>query len=320
MIKHTLEISSRPALIKLRNKQLVIVSGEKGSEEAREASFACEDVGVLILQHPAISLSSALLNALLENGCVVVICNDRHLPSGILLPTVTHSELVPRMKIQLEASQPAMKRTWQAIVKSKILAQLHNLKTVEGHEDRKARLKKLADTVKSGDPENYEAQAAKLYWSAYFPEIYDAGDKRNPAGESLFNSCLNYGYAIVRAAVARAIVGSGLQPALGVFHHGRGNAYCLADDLMEPLRPLVDQVVKEFILTNADLMSATELTRAHRQPLLELLAVPVRFGDFTGPLLVTLSRYTSHFLRYLNKETDQWIAPEVISKEEVDAN
>ncbi len=307
MIKHTLEVSARPALLKLRNKQLIIASGE--GEEKKEASFSCEDVGVLILQHPAISLSSALLNALLENGCVVVICNDRHLPSGLLLPTVTHTELVPRMKVQLEASQPAKKRAWQAITRSKILAQLNNLNPVEGFDDRKARLKKLAENVKSGDPENYEAQAAKLYWSAYFKDVYDAGDKRLPSGESLFNACLNYGYAILRASVARAIVGSGLQPALGVHHHGRGNAYCLADDLMEPLRPLVDKVIKEKILSKPELASATSLSREHRQPLLELLSAQVSFGEFTGPLLVSLSRYTSHFLRYLNKETDQWVSP-----------
>lgn len=307
MIKHTIEISARPALVKLRHKQLVILSGE--GEDKREASYACEDVGVLILQNPAISLSSALLSALLENGCVVVICNERHLPSGILLPTVTHTELVPRMTAQLEASQPAKKRAWQAIVKAKIRAQLVNLNTIEGHENRKKRLKLLADTVKSGDPENYEAQAAKLYWSAYFPEIYDNGDRRLPAGESIFNSCLNYGYAIIRASIARAIVGSGLQPALGVHHHGRSNPYCLADDLMEPLRPLVDQIVKEHILTQPDLANSASLQRAHRAPLLSLLATEVSFGEFNGPLLVALSRYTSHFLRYLNRETDIWYAP-----------
>lgn len=307
MIKHVLEISNRPALLKLRNKQLILFSGEGDSKIER--SFACEDIGVLILQHPAISLSSAILNELLQQGAVVVICGKNHLPSGVLLPTVTHTQLVPRMRVQLEASLPTQKRAWQEIVRSKIIAQLANLPFEERTIGTRNRLNHLIENVKSGDPENYEAQAARLYWSCLFPTVYNNGDRRDPGGSSIFNSCLNYGYAILRAAVARSIVSSGLQPALGVHHHGRSNPFCLADDLMEPLRPLVDAVVSNVILTQSDLANAEYLTQSHREPLLKLLSEKVVFQDFEGPLMVALSRYTSQFYRFLNKETNTWDYP-----------
>ena len=298
MIKHTLEISQRPARLSLKQRQLVI-----HLDEGEKRTFACEDIGVLILQHPAISLSSALLNALLESGAVVVICNERHLPSGLILPTLTHTELVPRMMAQMDAALTARKQVWKAIVQAKIRAQADGLTL-----SIKARLQTLAANVKSGDSENHEARAARIYWQARFPDRYQQGDKRDPMSESFFNSLLNYGYAIIRAATARALVSAGLQPALGVFHHRRDNPFCLADDVMEPLRPLVDRTVQNLMEAEDDLQSA-ELDSRHRKELLSLLTADVTFGETGGPLMAVLPRYINSFYRLLTRESDQLVVP-----------
>lgn len=297
MIKHTLEISQRPTRISLRQQQLVIHLDEG------ERTFACEDIGVLILQHPAISLSSALLNALLESGAVVVICDNRHLPSGLLLPTVTHTELVPRLMAQLESTQPARKQAWKAIVHAKITAQAREIAA-----PTKTALTHLAATLRSGDPRNHEAQAAKIYWPAMFPDRYADNDRRDPASDSLFNSALNYGYAIIRASVARALVSAGLNPALGVFHHRRNNPFCLADDVMEPLRPLVDRTVKKILVETSE-TEGGRLLPEHRQELLKLLNTTVNFSETSGPLMAVLPRYISSFYRLLVRESDTLETP-----------
>ena len=298
MIKHTLEISQRPARLSLKQRQLVI-----HLDEGETRTFACEDIGVLILQHPAISLSSALLNALLESGAAVVICNERHLPSGLILPTLKHTELVPRMMAQMEASLPARKQAWKAIVQGKIYAQADGLPL-----SLRARLQTLAANVKSGDSENYEARAARIYWQARFPDRYQHGDRRDPMSESFFNSLLNYGYAIVRAATARALVSAGLQPALGVFHHRRDNPFCLADDVMEPLRPLVDRTV-HGLLEKEENLNKGKIESRHRRELLGLLTAPVAFGDTSGPLMAVLPRYINSFYRLLVRESDHLVVP-----------
>lgn len=300
MSKHTIEISERPARLSLQRKQLVV--------EVKEAdvrrTFACEDVGVLILQHPGISLSSAVLTEVLNCGAVVVFCDNRHLPAGLLLPTVAHSEVVPRMTAQLEAAAPIGKQAWKAIVQAKLSNQ------AEGVPDpARKKILRIREKVKSGDPENCEAQGAKHYWRARFPEQYEAGDRRNPGGDSLFNMLLNYGYAILRAAVARAVVGFGLQPAIGVFHSRRDNPFCLADDLMEPLRPLVDRVVEE-ILIEADSGTPTVLDRAYRTKLLEVLTWKLYYSGDAGPLIAILPRYISSYYRFLTRETDRIIFPQ----------
>lgn len=297
MIKHTLEISQLPARLSLRRKQFVLHLDEG------ERTFACEDIGVLVLQNPAISLTSALLNALLESGAVVVICNERHLPSGLLLPTITHTELVPRLMSQLEAGQPARKQAWKAIIKAKIIAQRNEVGTPAS-----TALNRLAETLRSGDPDNHEAQAARIYWPSMFPDRYASSDKRDPESESFFNSALNYGYAIMRASVARALVSAGLHPALGVFHHRRDNPFCLADDVMEPLRPLVDRTVKG-LLAESDVPENGKLLPEHRRALLELLNTTISFGESQGPLMAILPRYISSFYRLLVRESDDLTTP-----------
>ena len=298
MIKHTLDISQRPARLSLRKKQLIL-----RFEDNEERSFACEDIGVLMLQHPAISLSAAILNALLESGAVVIVCGENHLPTGMLLPTTTHTELVPRMMAQFGADRPTRKRVWKAIVEAKIIAQSNHI-----DDPYRRRLRHLARNVKSGDSENAEAQAAKIYWSGRFPDRYRESDRRDPTSVSLFNSGLNYGYSIIRATVARALVSAGLQPALGVFHHRRNNPYCLADDVMEPLRPLVDNTVRQ-ILNSRISSDPNSLTVEDRRQLLSLLTHEVVVGESKGPLMVSLPKYISSFFRMLTKESNKLDVP-----------
>ncbi len=298
MIKHTLEIAQRGAKLSLRRKQLAISFSLDD-----ERRFACEDVGVLVLQHPAIEISSAVINSLLEAGCVVVFCNEKHMPSGVLLPTLHHSELIPRLTAQMGAGLPARKRVWKELVRAKILAQA---KVIE--DPGRTRLLHLASEVKSGDPDNREAVAAKVYWSAVFPEIYAAGDQRDSRGVSRFNGLLNYGYAILRAAVARAVVSAGMQPALGLYHHRKDNPFCLADDVMEPLRPFVDSAVQRRLNETSE---SDELSSEDRQEMLSILAMPVQFGDTKGPVMAVLPRYVNSVYRMLIGEDSSLTVPTV---------
>lgn len=297
MIKHTLEISERAARIRLKDKQLVIeIDDEK-------RSFACEDIGVLVLQNPAVSISAATLDALCQSGAAIVICGQRRLPTGLLLPIPTHTQLVPRMMAQLSTSRSVAKQAWKQIVQAKILAQARNLKAPYAD-----KLKYMASKVRSGDPENYEAQASKLYWPNCFQEEYNNGDQRNPENHTPFNICLNYGYAIIRAAVARSLVSAGLVPALGIFHKRRDNPYCLADDLMEPLRPLVDATVRN-ILTNKISSLEEPLGKESRKQLLTLLTYPVSLSNKRGPMMAVLPRYVNNYVRFITGESKRIIAP-----------
>lgn len=300
MSKHTIDISQRPARLSLRSKQLIL-----HLEKGEERRFACEDIGVLVLQHPAISISAAALDALLGEGAVVVICNDKHLPSGLLLPTIKHTELVPRMMAQLQSSQPARKQAWKQIVQAKLRAQANLL-----DQPAQGRILHLSEQVKSGDSENHEAQAAQIYWQALFPDRYAMDDKRDPASQSLFNSLLNYGYALIRATTARALVSAGLQPALGVFHHRRNNPFCLADDVMEPLRPLVDREVRTiFDAFHAPQSPPSHMTAEYKQRMLQLLHTPLYWHDNPSPLLAILPHYIASFYRLLTKESDTLQVP-----------
>ncbi|MEM9227065.1 MAG: type II CRISPR-associated endonuclease Cas1 [Verrucomicrobiota bacterium] len=289
MVKHTIEITERASRVKLRHSQLVITL------EDDEYSFSCEDVGVVVLQECATSVTAAALNALLECGAAIVVCNQRFLPTGLLLPLTTHTELVPRMQTQLRADRPTLKQAWRHTVIAKIKAQAALLKGRDAD-----RLLQMQSRVRSGDPDNYEAQAACVYWPSYFREQYLSGDRRDTDGESLFNACLNYGYGVIRAAVARAVVSAGMVAALGMEHHMRNNPYCLADDLMEPLRPLVDQTVQ---LIMEDAYEPNELLkRHHRSKLLKILTTPYRLNGRKGPLMAVLPEYINSYYRFISRQ------------------
>ena len=266
MTNHVLDLSDRPARLSVQDSLLLIRFSSdavmKAADEAKKGpakTYRCErtenpeeltvplvDVSVLIVSHPQVSFSHAVLSGLASAGGIFVTCNEKHLPVAMLLPLVTHSLQTERFAAQASTALPVKKRAWQEIVKAKIRAQACLLEERTGN-DRG--LLAIASRVRSGDTGNLEAYAARVYWQALFA---GTGFRRNPDGDGL-NACLNYGYAVLRAVVARSLCGAGLHPSLGVHHHNRYDAFCLADDLMEPFRPIVDrEVAKLAELPGAD--------------------------------------------------------------------
>lgn len=210
----------------------------RGEKEGR-SSVPLGEVAAVILSHPQITCTRGVLSGLMKAGAVVVVCDEQFMPVGMMVPLVGYWAPAQRMAAQVRAGVPMRKRLWQRIVKAKIRAQGAVLKRMRGDD---MGLGELARRVRSGDPENLEGQASRIYWPALFgPNFY-----RNP-GLPDQNRFLNYGYAVLRAAVARAICAAGLHPGVGLHHHHREDAYCLADDLMEPFRPLIDRAVAEMM-------------------------------------------------------------------------
>lgn len=278
MIKHTIEISQEPFHLAVELDQLRL--RRQGLDSAAAPSIPCEDIGLVIVDHPETTYSHAALARLLEVGAAVVLCDRRHLPAGLLLPMGNHSEGVSRLQEQIGASRPLLKRLWKQVVQAKLSNQAANL---EKDSPASRRLRALADEVKSGDPANVEAQAAKIYWAEWLGA--GSGFRRDFDGGDGVNAQLNYGYAVLRAAVGRALVAAGLHPALGIHHCNRANAFCLADDMLEPLRPFVDRAVRA--LQRAGLDALNPITK---KTLLGLLAAPVRLAGETSPLMVGLHR------------------------------
>ncbi len=207
------------------------------------------DLAVLIVSHPQVSFTHAVLAGIAQAGGIFIACNEKHMPAAMLLPLETHSTQAERFSRQAAAPLPLRKRAWQQVVQAKIRAQARLLSEVSGRKSgipNDCGLENLAAQVRSGDPQNLEARAARIYWKNLFGEDDPAGGgqafRRDPEGEGI-NPHLNYGYAILRATVARALCAAGLHPSLGLHHHNRYDAFCLADDLMEPFRPIVDRVV-----------------------------------------------------------------------------
>ncbi len=280
MIKRTIEISHEAAHLTVRRKQLVI---ERDGETV--GRIPCEDIGVVLVDHPGTTYSHAALSSLADSEAVMVVCGRDHLPNAVLLPLSDHTQIVWRLNEQLAASRPLQKSLWKQIVQAKIRAQAGNL---AGDCPARSKLLDMARQVRSGDPNNMEAQAARVYWVNFLPE---ESFRRDTDGRGL-NSLLNYGYAVVRAAVARAIVAAGLLPAIGLHHRNRSNPFCLADDLMEPLRPLVDDRARDLFVQGYD-----ELTPEAKAGLLPLLADPVQMGNETGPLMVNLHRMAASLVK-----------------------
>ncbi|MCA9225704.1 MAG: type II CRISPR-associated endonuclease Cas1 [Planctomycetales bacterium] len=285
MIKRTIEISRDAAHLAVRNRQLLVQRDGKTI-----GSIPCEDVGVVLVDHPAATYSHAALAALADSDAALVVCGRNHLPTAMLLPLADHSQVVWRINDQLNASKPLQKQLWRQLIQAKIRAQAANLPP---HSRARSKLLDMARGVRSGDPNNVEAHAARVYWQHFLP---DHRFRRDADGDGL-NSLLNYGYAVVRAAVARAIVAAGLMPAIGLKHSNRSNAFCLADDLIEPLRPLVDDRARDLREQGYD-----RLTSEAKTGLLSLLADPVWITGERSPLMVSLHRYCASLVKCFRGE------------------
>ena len=266
-------------------------------------TIAVEDIGVVVIDHKQITITSGLLEALLENNSAVITCDSRSLPVGLMLPLCGNTVQTERFREQINASQPLRKQLWQQTIRMKIHNQRRTLEYVYGKPMNN--MERWESDVRSGDPDNYEARAAVFYWKNIFRNHPDF--LRDREGESP-NNLLNYGYAILRAVIARALISSGLLPTLGIHHHNRYNAYCLADDIMEPYRPYVDRLVLEII---DELDDITTITHYIKQKLLTIPTLDVTIRGQRRPLMIAASQTTASLQRCFSGEQRKIDYPEM---------
>ncbi|HNR15380.1 MAG TPA: type II CRISPR-associated endonuclease Cas1 [Chitinophagaceae bacterium] len=295
MIKRTLYFGN-PAYLKTANEQLVIEMHDSGETK----SAPIEDVGLLILDHKQITITQSLLAKLLANNTAVITCDDTHHPTGMMLNLDGHTLQSQKFQAQVDATVPLKKQLWQQTVTAKIQNQAAML--AFRREENKILLS-LAASVKSGDSDNCEAQAAAYYWKRVFPDFLEF--KRERYGPPP-NNLLNYGYAILRALVARSLVASGLLPTLGIHHRNQYNAYCLADDIMEPYRPYVDYVVYQLIRTNGKYL---EMSPSMKKTLLEIPALDVLIDGKKSPLMNAVQRTTASLAKCFEGHTRKLLYP-----------
>ncbi len=277
MIKKSILIENKTS-ITAKNLQLIIKS------EIRESTIPIEDIGFLVLDHQEIYLSLPAMNLLVENNTAVIICSKNHLPNGMLLNLNSHHIQQEVFKTQIDASVPLKKQLWQQTIVEKITNQGILLAKIT---QSKNSFEFLASKVLSGDTSNMEGVAAGQYWKTFF-DTYDINFRRERFGDYP-NNFLNYGYAILRAATARALSGSGLLNTLGIHHKSKYNAFALADDIMEPFRPLVDEKVFEIMQQYDE----QELNTKIKAELLQVLTRTVYFKDEKSPLMVALQKTAS---------------------------
>ena len=310
MIKKTLCFSN-PIYLSLRNAQLVLhlpeVENNKTLPEAikkeAERTIPIEDIGVVILDNRRITITSGAMETLLENNCAVITCNQKSMPVGLLLPLCGNTTQNERFRSQLEASLPLRKQLWQQTIKQKILNQEYVLRTNTDKETNCMRV--WSNDVRSGDPDNLEARAAAYYWRNVFTTYPNFVRDREGVPP---NNLLNYGYAILRAIIARALVGSGLLPTLGIHHHNRYNAYCLADDIMEPYRPYVDQLVLDIIQCNSEI---SDITRDLKMQLLGIPMLDVVINGKRSPLMIAAQQTTASLAKCFAGECKRISYPEM---------
>ncbi len=296
MIKRTLFFSNAVCLT-LKNKQLVIQNKETHSE----SSVPIEDIGFIIIENNQVYISIPVINALAENNAAVVFCNEKHLPFSMNLPLDCNTIQNQLFTAQIESTVPTKKKCWKQIIEQKIKNQA---KVLEKYEIGSIRLKQYAKDVKSDDSTNREAMAAKLYWDL----LIDVDWVRSRYGEYP-NNLLNYGYAILRAATARALVGSGLLPTLGIHHHNKYDAYALADDIMEPYRPYIDDEIVDFMKTGE---CTDEISTDFKKKILNVLTRDVLIGKVTRPLMIALTITSSSLAKVFSGDTEKLALPEFI--------
>lgn len=310
MIKKTLCFSN-PIYLSLRNAQLVLRLPEVESKDElsevikkeAERTIPIEDIGVVILDNRRITITSGLLEALLENNSAVITCNQKSMPVGLLLPLCGNNTQNERFHSQLDASLPLRKQLWQQTIRQKILNQEHVLRANTDKETNCMRV--WANDVRSGDPDNLEARAAVYYWHNLFPCYPNFVRDREGTPP---NNLLNYGYAILRAVIARSLVGSGLLPTLGIHHHNRYNAYCLADDIMEPYRPYVDQLVIDIIRRSDDI---SDITKELKMQLLGIPMLDVVVNGKRSPLMIAAQQTTASLAKCFAGECRRISYPEM---------
>ncbi len=319
MIKRTLYFGN-PSYLSLSNAQLVLRLPEVEKNDTvpehfkkeASASIPVEDIGIVVLDHKQITITQALIEAMLENNVALITCDSTHHPTGLMLPLCGNTIQNERFRAQLDATEPLKKQLWAQTISQKI----KNQAAMFGSRDIDNNyLIPLYRNVKSGDPDNCEATAAAYYWGNIFSNL------PSPSGEGLGvrfkrfreglppNNYLNYGYALLRATMARSIVGAGLLPTLGIFHHNRYNAYCLADDLMEPYRPYVDKVVYSIIEEHG---INEDIPKEIKAVLLKIPAMDVLMEGEKSPLMNATQRTAVSLVKCFNGEQRRLVYPEFI--------
>lgn len=298
MIKQTLYFGN-PTYLSTSNEQMVIQLADTGEVKSRPI----EDVGLLILDNQQITITQALIAKLLTNNAALITCDNAHHPTGMLLNLDGNTLQSQKFQAQIEATVPLKKQLWQQTVVAKIQNQAALLQ--KERIDNKLLLS-YAKEVKSGDAENYEAKAAGYYWKNLFPAFLNFTRERFGAPP---NNLLNYGYAILRATVARSLVGSGLLPTLGIFHRNQYNAYCLADDIMEPYRPFVDKIVCEIVDMNGQYL---EISPNMKKQLLTIPALDVTIDGQKSPLMNAVQRTTASLGKCFEGKLRKILYPDLI--------
>lgn len=309
MIKRTLYFGN-PAYLSKKNEQLLVRLPEVEKNDTlpelfkkdANASIPIEDIGVVILDDQRITISQGLIESLLANNVALVTCDKTHLPTGLMLNLAGNNLQSAKFQAQLNAPVPLTKQLWQQTVRAKITNQALLLK---GNGKEASNMMKWAYDVKSGDAGNLEARAASYYWKNIFTEIPDFRREREGLPP---NNLLNYTYAVLRAIIARNLVGSGLLPTLGIHHHNQYNHYCLADDIMEPYRPFADALVREIVRNGEDY---TDLGPSVKKQLLGIAAVDVCFDDGRSPLMNAAQRTTASLAKCFEGKAKKVLYPKL---------
>ncbi|MFC3810352.1 type II CRISPR-associated endonuclease Cas1 [Lacihabitans lacunae] len=307
MIKRTLYFGN-PSYLSMRNEQLVLkypaVEKNSGNQvhykKEAETTVPIEDIGMIIIDHRQITITHDLCEKLIENNSAIVWCDAKHHPTGMTLPFAANDTLAEKTRYQIESSEPLKKQLWKQTIEAKIL----NQAAVLNHfELPNADLGFLATQVLSGDTGNIEGRAAAKYWN----KLLEPFETTRGRFDGPPNNFLNYGYAILRATVARSLVGSGLLPVLGIHHRNKYNPYCLADDIMEPYRPIVDLHVFEYI--NKEEFLPELLGKSEKAHILNLLNIDVEIEGKKSPLMVGVQRTTSSLMKCFMGETRKILYP-----------
>lgn len=307
MIKRTLYFGN-PAYLSLKMKQLVVRVGGYSEQEAEELNavrtIPIEDIGVIVLDNKQITITEGLMEALLENNCALITCDSSHLPVGLFLPLCGNSIQNEKFRSQIDASLPLKKQLWQQTVSAKIANQsvVLDYATNDVHQNMKI----WSDEVRSGDVTNLEGRAAAYYWKNLFAAHVDNFVRGRDEDEP--NNLLNYGYAILRGVIARSLVCTGLLPTLGIHHHNRYNAYCLADDIMEPYRPYVDRVVFEIVRSSRD----WSLSMENKTKLLSIPVIEVNINDKRSPLMVAATTTAASLAKCFDGEIRKILYPQLL--------
>ncbi len=301
MIKRTLYFGN-PAYISTKLGQLEIRLPEIEKNNTLPEHFKTsaikqvpiEDIGVIVLDNKQVTITQGALGALLDNNVAVITCDKHRMPSGLMLPLACNTTQSERFRHQIEASLPLKKQLWQQTIQAKIANQSAVLRQHRGLEC--GNMEAWVKQVKSGDSDNLEGRAAAFYWQNLFGHIKDFHRDREGVAP---NNLLNYGYAILRAIVARSLVASGLLPTLGIHHHNRYNAYCLADDIMEPYRPFVDRLVTEIVDSGID---CSTLITEIKSRLLSIPVIDVIINDRRSPLMIAVATTTASLYKCYSGE------------------